>query len=240
MSTLTCEVSQNAPSVCLWKENPNRLMSLLEIVDLFNAWGLYQVLRRLELLADRLKDIPGSPLTDEQNRDVSLSLQFAKEELDEAKFVDLAYKAERNALSVFEPGRNASSVATILSELYLDIEREMMRRKFAIVQPDRSQYAEVDQLFGSQVYAAFPSARRDIREAGNCLAVDAGTAAVFHLMRAAEVALRALAVDRDVQYPDASINSKQVGDLLSALDGKLLELRKADAKLCWEHASRTV
>jgi hypothetical protein len=59
-------------------------------------------------------------------------------------------------------------------------------------------------------------------------------------MRAAEVALRALAVDRDVQYPDASINSKQVGDLLSALDGKLLELRKADAKLCWEHASRTV
>jgi hypothetical protein len=34
-----------------------------------------------------------------------------------------------------------------------------------------------------------------------------------------------------VSYPDSSLNSKQVGDLLAALDGKLGDMRKADAKM---------
>jgi hypothetical protein len=54
---------------------------------------------------------------------------------------------------------------------------------------------------------------------------------VFHLMRAAEIALRALAADRGVSYPDGSLASKQVGDLLSALDSKIAEMRREDSKL---------
>jgi hypothetical protein len=50
-------------------------------------------------------------------------------------------------------------------------------------------------------------------------------------MRAAETSLRVLAADRGVAYPDAALASKQVGDLLSALDGKMVEMRKADSKL---------
>lgn len=46
--------------------------------------------------------------------------------------------------------------------------------------------------FGAKVRSAFPSAADDLREAGNCLAADCNTAAVFHLMRAVEWALRAL------------------------------------------------
>ncbi len=46
--------------------------------------------------------------------------------------------------------------------------------------------------FGGNVIASFPSAQFDIEEAAKCLALDRGTAAVFHLMRAMEVGLRQL------------------------------------------------
>ncbi len=48
-------------------------------------------------------------------------------------------------------------------------------------------------------------------------------------MRAAEIALRALATDRGVKYPDATVASKQVGDLLMALDSKVKKLRETPA-----------
>jgi len=48
-------------------------------------------------------------------------------------------------------------------------------------------------LFGDDVAKKFPSASVDIEEAGKCLALDRGTATVFHLMRVMEVGLRALA-----------------------------------------------
>lgn len=230
MSTFVCEVSQNAPRACLLTENPYRLVSLWDIVDLFNAWGMYQVLRRLEILNDQLKSAGSLLLTPNQIEDVLKSLVFAGEQLARANFKDLSEKAKRNMLSITEPLVNTAYIAAVLGELHLDIDKELMKRKFVLIEPQRSKYAEADQLFGSLVYKAFPSARSDIREAGNCLAVGAGTAAVFHLMRAAEVALRVLAEDRNVQYPDASASSKQVGDLLSALDGKLAAMRKADAK----------
>jgi hypothetical protein len=50
------------------------------------------------------------------------------------------------------------------------------------------------------VISAFPSAENDIREAGNCFALDRPTAAVFHLMRAMEVGLKAIAKTLGVAY----------------------------------------
>ena len=65
---------------------------------------------------------------------------------------------------------------------------------FLMVPSRQSHFVDNDAIFGDAVYEAFPSARMDLRSAGNCLAADCNTAAVFHLMRAIEWALRALAV----------------------------------------------
>jgi len=51
-----------------------------------------------------------------------------------------------------------------------------------------------DQPFGAEVYRRFPKATEDIAEAAKCLALQRPTAAVFHLMRVMELALRALAM----------------------------------------------
>jgi hypothetical protein len=67
------------------------------------------------------------------------------------------------------------------------------RHKFAYIPTPNDQYFEQEQLFGGSVYALFPEARGDIKDAGNCIAAELYTAAVFHLMRASEYGLRALA-----------------------------------------------
>lgn len=78
--------------------------------------------------------------------------------------------------------------------------------KFLRVDEDRVRFLERDSVLddddsspaGRDVFVAFPSARPDARAAGNCLAAECNTAAVFHMMRAVEWGLRALCVDLGV------------------------------------------
>lgn len=66
--------------------------------------------------------------------------------------------------------------------------------RFAYIPEARAKYFCQAALFGGAVTRAFPSASGDIREAGDCFASGAFTAAVFHLMRAIEHLLRTFVV----------------------------------------------
>ena len=77
-----------------------------------------------------------------------------------------------------------------------------LRREKAISIPRRyHSYVDNDAAFGTAVRDAFLGAKSDIRDAGNALSVGLSTAAIFHLMRAVEVGLRALAKERQVALP---------------------------------------
>lgn len=71
---------------------------------------------------------------------------------------------------------------------------EITKRQFLLVPEGRKACINNQDVLGTQVREAFPSAIVDICEAGNCLAADCNTAAVFHLMRVVEFGLRALCV----------------------------------------------
>jgi hypothetical protein len=200
------------------------------------------MLRQLECLETSLQDRPdkGRILTQQELADVGSTLEFAQQELGLAKFEVLSMKAGRHIISLSVANRNnPPSVAATLQELRLDIDKELHGRQFVSIQPDRAGYAEGPStpdryhygnrkhLFGDAAYAAFMSARYDMREAGNCLAVEANTAAVFHLMRVAEYGLRALAHDRRVRLPKNSSLQlatweeiiKKLEDAVSAIQG---------------------
>lgn len=95
---------------------------------------------------------------------------------------------------------------------------------------DRARHYEQPCLFGDAVAAAFPAAAADIEEAGNCYATGRNTAAVFHLMRAMEVALRALG--RDV---GASEHNPTWNAVLDKVSGRL---KLAHDKGGWPSAER--
>jgi hypothetical protein len=92
-------------------------------------------------------------------------------------------------------GSNYSSLPVELDHAKEAILSDLEKRKFLAITPARRDFCDNPNLLGVQVVASFPSALPDIAEAGNCLAADNNTAAVFHLMRAVEWALRALCVD---------------------------------------------
>src|SRR3990172_9048225 len=70
---------------------------------------------------------------------------------------------------------------------------ELKQRMFLCIESDKQSLFLGENLFGSEVESAFPSAIFDIEEAGKGLALERWTAAVFHSMRILEIGLSVLA-----------------------------------------------
>lgn len=226
-------VGETALPVCLRKENPNRLVSLWDIVNQFKAGDFCQRIGNFAIFEARFQI--ESPQKVGVEPWAELSVEFAAQiihaanDCHDAGFTEAWGEIDR-VNSTFDQ-KSAASCTSAARHIKQLLVAEVGKRRFLIIDKQFSDFVDNQALFGQRVKDEFPSAERDVCELGNCLAAGCHTAAVFHAMRAAEIALRALAADRRVSYPDAALSSKQVGDLLSALDGKLADLRKADAKL---------
>jgi hypothetical protein len=130
---------------------------------------------------------------------------------------DIAAMAYAHVSCMPEP-IEVSVLATEIRYVKDGLIKEAFYRRFLHIEKDRIDFLEKDNLFGIEVADKFSSAIRDIKEAGNCLAAECGTATVFHLMRAAEFAMRALARDREVSFSDKPLEEKEWGhDLLSVI-----------------------
>lgn len=120
---------------------------------------------------------------------------------------------------------DCSSLAADCRNILDVLVTELWTRKFVEIPSEYGDHAENEALFGPKVKTAFQSASEDIKQAGNCLAVECGTAAVFHLMRVAEFGLRALARDRRVQIP------KKVPLVLGTWEDIIRQLEIAEAAI---------
>jgi hypothetical protein len=115
---------------------------------------------------------------------------------------------------------------TVQTEFYalMDaIERELAERKLVFVHPTFAHYLENEKPFGDAVFENFKSARNDIKDASNCMAVGLYTAAVFHLMRSVEIGLRAMAHDLNVRIKNKQLEYLQWQVILDQIDKKISE-----------------
>ena len=72
------------------------------------------------------------------------------------------------------------------------------------------------------VLSSFPTAERDIFSAVDCYALEHNTASVFHSMRIAELGLRAVAAERELQLPkDKPIEWANWQEIIKALDDEI-------------------
>ena len=93
-----------------------------------------------------------------------------------------------------------------------------------ITETDRGADDGDDALFGKEVYEHFESARSDIKDAGNCIAADLNTAAVFHLMRVTEIGLHALAYElgaTTVGKKNTPIEFRMWGEIIGHIQSKM-------------------
>ena len=140
-------------------------------------------------------------------------------------FVALASRCLR--LSETTKDREILVLCHTLRDLLPDVQLEMTRHLYYLVPASRkSWFSEDDKpLFGEDVAIAIPNSTHEIAEAGRCFALnlERWTAAVFHLMRALELALQKWATDLELELrvPVAQAN---VQDILNAADKKLVPL----------------
>jgi hypothetical protein len=199
---------------------------LWDIVNLFNLGVAMDIIRnlvetQLGFQAGRADNGANSVYQEEFRGTCDLlfkATEFFKElgfqRTEEKLLSSLTYFADN------QDSLNVSIAETEIRNAKEAVLAELGSHTFLVVNSDREDYVDNSALFGISVYGAFPSARDDIREAGNCLAAECCTAAVFHLMRAAEYALRALAVDRRVKLrKNAILDLATWEEIIKQLEG---------------------
>jgi len=122
------------------------------------------------------------------------------------------------------PGMSSS-----LTTLKTSILRSLQKKQFLQVGQDGFEFVEEDALLGYEVKTRFPAAARDVKAAADCFAAECFTAAVFHLLRAAEVGLRSLARDRRITLADKQSGEKDWTQILKKLEIVVFDLRVAPA-----------
>ena len=118
-------------------------------------------------------------------------------------------------------GWQAANVARELRNRFNDDTKAI---SFFVIPSSKIGIYDKKHLFGDEVFSKFPSVNADISEAGKCLALDRGTACVFHLMRVVEVGLDALA--KRLRIPPQNNWGQYLRRIAESLDAKKKPLPK--------------
>jgi len=114
-----------------------------------------------------------------------------------------------------------------VDNLISEIARDTHKNDFVLVKGEPRKYVNQERPFGEDVAKAFPSSANDLYEAGNCLAVECHTAAAFHLMRAAEVALWELGRDRQIPLAQScKIEFSEWGKIIGELEDAVMAIQQ--------------
>lgn len=191
--------------VCLWQENPERLVSLLDMLKRY-GFGFYEVVCRLERLYEYARIGFNSSYPEKvhayKRTELSEALAEMRMQCDALSLEHtsgLVSHAEAQVLRKGE-GYTNNELLSDLDTLRFSFSTELRKRLFFRIEDEKKRYFQQDALFGIAVNDAFPSCIGDIRDAGNCYALEQDEATAFHSMRVLERGLKALAKKFGVDF----------------------------------------
>jgi hypothetical protein len=114
----------------------------------------------------------------------------------------------------------------------------LMKRLAISIEPHKVKlYEQAEPLYGNDVDVAFPGfVAENISEAGKCLALDRGTACVFHLMRALDKVVQLLGEKLNVTIIDKNNVDLDWGIILANMVAPISAMPKGPAKNEWSEA----
>ena len=237
----TAEISflnRDALPVCLPTENSHRLVSLWEIVNRVQITRLVSVMHSLLnmehgfQIASRPITSSSTPISFEDASDLLVALNAGVTICKELELVNSAKKLAASRDYLFSSGEAivAASAQVEVRNIRESIIQDLEKQAFLRVPETLARFLNEDAIFGAEVWEAFPAARADISYAGNCLATECDTAAVFHLMRCAEWGLRGLAAQLRVKITHkGKVCPIEYGDwdaVITAIKNKIIAVRK--------------
>lgn len=158
------------------------------------------------------------------------SMEGVVKEIEELPVTD-AIKTQAGRLSARLAGNLHTDIEktvaiSLIQELKHNILHDLSGHYCVMITKDRRYlYAQTSPLFGPEVASRFPSASRDIASAGQCLALDQWTAAVFHLMRVLEHGLRELAAKLQVTFP-AGIEFENWKNVIDKIEKEIRQIEQ--------------
>lgn len=185
---------------------PHRVWSLWEMLGPhgYNIWALARSLAGMEEAIGQIVATHGQEGRTPVPETVFAPLMTVLSGRDEGSFANdhlpMTLAQVERIQRVAAKGCTLDQMRSGFVEMSNRAEDELRLAKFLAVDRQRVALYERKQLFGDAVETALPAAIGDIEDAGRCIAVGQGTAAVFHLMRVMEAALKRLAKALDVAY----------------------------------------
>jgi hypothetical protein len=218
------------------------LYDLMKKFDLLNFAILVGRINHAIVLCRDKKDEGVTSVSDKDLVSYSAIAHDMGEICEQIGFEDSKYKASSllTRLSHRPNPAHYSGVHIEMMHLHESLILDMRRHKF--LQMEKGEFFNNQNLLGSEVWEAFPKSQEDILDAGNCLAVDLNTAAVFHLMHVVEWGLRALCIDLNMPdiVDDRKANrtipieyamwEKILGQLPAAVDTRVQSIQDREKK----------
>jgi len=166
-------------------------------------------------------------VSQDDRRSIEFYLSHMERVVSDLHLAATASAAKRIRAALTLDDYRKSNLADDIRHLRGSFEDELTARQFVYVEQKFTKFYQQPALFGQEVNDYFHEAIDDIQDAGTALALGLGTSCVMHLMRAMEVALKALAKELDIPY------GRSWEDYLSKID-KNMSIKHAAKPLEWK------
>jgi hypothetical protein len=210
----------------------HRLRSLLEMLS-FDASGFAAFMVYLHSAEHTLIDAPqGEPLSDEDRTHVDEAVRGLVKSVPNMPVLPISVFGQIERLKQTADGGldgmiDRHRAIILLQEVRNNVLDELRAHRYLVVDQERVPlYEQSGPLFGPAVASRFGDAGKDIAAAGQCLALEMWTAAVFHLMQVLEHGLRDLAQRVGATFP-ISIELESWGRIIDEIDRKIVALGHA-------------
>lgn len=187
-----------------WQAEPYRLWSLLDMIDITRlslmppGFILGQAIVKLELVA------MGASIPESNYGHVGEGIAMLLNYAEATGLQSIGPKVDRIREAIARGNQSAAWLRQSLIDLVERAEDEMKSQRFLVVQSSEVAYYEQPKpIWGNEIHVAFGSLdiAEDIEEAGKCLALNRGTASVFHLMRMMEAVVKSLGTPLKIPNP---------------------------------------
>lgn len=214
--------------------SPGRLRSLWDIMINFNLTGLFTALDSIEThlrISAHLtsqEQFAGKPLEAEYKSVVENNLQWVAKQCR-----DLSLEAsEDRIVRIWGLWRDITPAGLFLELKPLRESMEDDLRKLHFYRYSRDRAILYMRIPGdwAETLGAFPSARPEIEEGVDSYACERNAAAVFHMMRVAEMGLRALARERQVTFPKHPVEYAEWENIIDQMESKAREATNGMAR----------
>lgn len=163
----------------------------MEIINTHRVFDLHNLVPKFEMMLKIEFSPETEVLSDEKIQGAKQGLEFYENLVKNLK-LENSLKYFPVIRELLEKPITRGKFSCELEILNVRIEHELEDLAFGFIPKEKTEYFEKKRLFGDDVFEHFQSARDEIKEAGNCFAMNLNTACVFHLMRVIEIGARAM------------------------------------------------